>query len=95
MMENRINSARSKGGIVNELLYTEFCDKRDILKKLLFAEDSRRGRFVRFLKEIEELRNHLAHSNDYADTNPKARNVCSVARNIIELRKFLRHADAT
>lgn len=41
---------------------TEFCDKRDIVRKLFRPA---RG-FDRDLKEIEILRNSLAHAGDFA-----------------------------
>ncbi|MER9800919.1 hypothetical protein NKJ36_28060 [Mesorhizobium sp. M0142] len=93
-MENRVNLARSKGGIVDELLYTEFCDKRDILMRLIFREDPRRAQFSKNLREIEDLRNHLAHANDYADTNEKSAGICSVVRDIISILVVLRPYDA-
>ncbi|TJW51964.1 MAG: hypothetical protein E5X65_20765 [Mesorhizobium sp.] len=93
-MENRIKLARSKGGIVDELLYTEFCDKRDILMKMLFREHPRRARFVKNLREIEGLRNHLAHANDYADTNERSAGICSVVRDIITILNVLRPYEA-
>ncbi|WP_181180378.1 hypothetical protein [Mesorhizobium sp. B1-1-7] len=89
-MESRIKLARSTGGIVDELLYTEFCDKRDILMKLLFRDDPRRAHFVKNLKQIESLRNHLAHANDYADNNERSAGVCSVVRDIISILNILR-----
>ncbi|MBZ9857059.1 hypothetical protein LB566_25025 [Mesorhizobium sp. CA13] len=93
-MESRIKLARSKGGILDELLYTEFCDKRDILMKLLFREDPRRAQFVKNLKEIEALRNQLAHANDYADTNGRAAGICAVVRNLITILNTLQPFEA-
>ncbi len=46
------------------LEFTEFCDKRDILRKHRGLKDG----FEKDLKEVEELRNSIAHAADYAGT---------------------------
>lgn len=89
-LNNRIDAARKRSGIVNELLFTEFCDKRDILGKLVFAGDPRRDEFEGKLKAIETLRNDLAHANHYADTNEKAAVVCGVVRDILLMHEVVR-----
>jgi predicted transcriptional regulator len=43
------------------LEFTDFCDKRDILRKHLGLGQQ----FERNMKEVEELRNTLAHAGDY------------------------------
>lgn len=93
-MEDRISKARSKGGIVNELLFTEFCDKREILRKSVFYEHPRRNWLAQALKRIEELRNKLAHANDYAESDEKAADVCRVVRDILEAHRVISEANA-
>ena len=39
------------------------------------------------LKEIEELRNQVAHASDYATTQTDEQNVCAVVRNLLKLRE--------
>lgn len=47
---------------------TEFCDKRDILMKLLASHQGfSRNAFEEDLKAIEKLRNSVAHAGSYAD----------------------------
>lgn len=46
------------------LEFTDFCDKRDILRKHRELGD----RFDKDLKEVEKLRNSIAHAADYAGT---------------------------
>jgi hypothetical protein len=91
-LNDRIENARKKEGIVNELLFTHFCEKRDILIKLVFADELRRKReaIEKKLKVIENLRNALAHANDYADTNKKATQVCIVTRDILDMHDVIR-----
>lgn len=89
-LNSRIDAAQKISGIVNELLFTEFCDKSDILRKLVFAGDPRRNEFKEKLKAIEKLRNDLAHANHYADTNEKAADVCRVVRDILLMHEVVR-----
>lgn len=89
-LDSRIDAARKTSGIINELLFTEFCDKRDIIRKLVFAGDPRRNEFEGKLKAIEKLRNDLAHANHYADTNEKAADVCGVVRDILLMHEVVR-----
>ncbi|MGB8345024.1 MAG: hypothetical protein WCD86_09075 [Ktedonobacteraceae bacterium] len=52
-----------------KLEYTEFCDKRDILMKLLKPGT----KFKKDLEKIENLRNSVAHAGDYAETQEHMR----------------------
>ena len=71
---------------MNELLFTQFCDKREMLARLPCFFSKKKDLRER-LKEIEELRNRLAHANDYAATPDAQRKVCVVVRNLLELRE--------
>jgi hypothetical protein len=88
-LRKRIEDARQKQGIVTELLFTEFCDKRDIVTKLLFKSEPKRYReeLARKFRQIEKLRNNLAHANDYAASNQDAANTCAIVRDILDMRQ--------
>jgi hypothetical protein len=88
----RIEEARRNEGIVTELLFTQFCDKRDILIKLLFKEEPirRRQELARKFKRIEKLRNDLAHANDYAVSSQDASVVCVIVRDILDMRELVK-----
>ncbi|MEQ1938040.1 hypothetical protein ABMA46_07290 [Mesorhizobium sp. CN5-321] len=90
-LRKRIEDARQKQGIVTELLFTEFCDKRDILIKLLFRNEPVRHReqLARKFRRIEKLRNDLAHANDYAVSNQDASDVCVVVRDILAMHRTI------
>ena len=46
------------------------------------------------MDRIEELRNKLAHANEYAESREQARDLCAVVRDLLTLREFLReHLD--
>jgi hypothetical protein len=91
-LQKRIEDARQKQGIVTELLFTEFCDKRDIVTKLLFKSEPKRCReeLARKFRRIEKLRNNLAHANDYAASNQDAADTCAVVRDILDVHELLR-----
>ena len=84
---------------VELLLCTEFCDKRTILKKCLpfdpRAEESRsvpmsEGEFESHAKEIEDLRNPLAHASSYAMNWKEVENLRETVRILVELRKHIK-----
>ncbi|MBU0584015.1 MAG: hypothetical protein KKB66_15975 [Alphaproteobacteria bacterium] len=87
----RIEDARRKEGIVTELLFTQFCDKRDILIRLFFNKETKRRReeLERMFKRIEDLRNDLAHANDYAANRQQAAKVCAIVRDILDTHKLV------
>jgi hypothetical protein len=85
-----IDKARHAGGIVSELLFTQFADKVTILKKSVFQGRTDRARTVQQLQAIEGLRNKLAHANDYAPDSSRAAEVCVQVRNIMTIRNLLR-----
>lgn len=78
-----IASAKSEDTLVDRLLYTEFCDKVTIIEKakIVLGDGSvKKGRFQRDMKDIQNLRDNLAHANDYAATRDAAKNVCECVR---------------
>jgi hypothetical protein len=75
--------AKSDDGFVDSLLFTQFCDKRDILKEKL--PERQRNTIDETLVSIENLRNSVAHANEYASTPHQAKSVCSVVRNLLNV----------
>ena len=67
-IEEKRQQLRSTDSDLPLLELTDFCDKRDILAKLLRSHQgfSRRA-FEKDLKDIENLRNTVAHAASYAD----------------------------
>lgn len=84
-----IEGARNADGAVDPLLYTQFCDKRDILLKSCLKGHALRNRASAILREVEQIRNKLAHANDYADTTAKAAGVCNTVRDLLEVKKLI------
>lgn len=87
-IKEKIDNSAKGDGFVDNLLFTQFCDKRDILMKSF--PFSRKKKLRRQLKGIEELRDKLAHANEYAATQTEAQNVCQVVRNLLELREEIK-----
>ena len=84
-VREKVAKSKQDNGFVNTLLFTEFCDKRDILLHLFPSSLGKEK--LRHLKEIEKLRDKVAHANDYATTQPEAQRVCAVVRNLLEIRE--------
>jgi hypothetical protein len=83
----RENVARAKAEdtLVDRLLYTEFCDKVTIIDKAwpsLGHPSPEKRLFQKDMKDIQNLRDNLAHANDYAATRDAARHVCECVRRI-------------
>ena len=85
-VREKVAKSKQDNGFVNTLLFTEFCDKRDVLLHF-FPSSLSKTKLRRQLEEIEELRNKVAHANDYATTQTEAQWVCAVVQNLLDLRK--------
>lgn len=88
-ISEEIAKAKAADGIVDRLLFTQLCDKRDILLKSLLKNHEKRDQFSSDMRVIEALRNSLAHANHYADTSTKAADVCRIVRDIIKIYELL------
>lgn len=81
----RENVARAKAEdtLVDRLLYTEFCDKVTIIDKTWPSSGNaslEKKSFLKDMKDVQNLRDNLAHANDYAATRDAARHVCECVR---------------
>jgi hypothetical protein len=86
-IKDEMSKAKADDGFVESLLFTQFFDKTTIVARQL-PETQRKSLEAR-LRRIEQLRNHVAHANDYAATAIHAKNVCEVVRDLLELRDEL------
>lgn len=93
-IQGEIAISRADNGFVDALLFTQFCDKADIVAKMFALSSSKRDVRDR-LKDIQDLRDDLAHANEYAASPDHARNVCAVVRSLLALRQEIAAAGQT
>ena len=89
-INGEVGKSKKQYGYVNRLLFTQFCDKRDILLHF-FPSSLSKTKLRRQLEGIEKLRNQVAHASDYAATQTDAQNVCAVVRSLLKLRGEIVH----
>jgi hypothetical protein len=87
-IKDTIAESRRDDAFVDALLFTQFCDKADIIRKSFDLGGSKPALTTK-LKEIQRLRDHVAHANEYATSPEQARKVCSLVRDILVLRETL------
>ena len=88
-INKEVEKSKQGDAFVNALLFTQFCDKRDILIDS-FSFSLSRTKLRRQLEDIQELRDNLAHANEYAATRTDAKNVCGVVRDLLKLREEIK-----
>ena len=80
-MKRKREVTKADDNLVDDLLFTQFCDKTTIIGKIQrFTEAG--GKFERDMSEAQDLRNSLAHANEYAATRENAAKICNTVRNI-------------
>lgn len=82
-----IAQSRADDAFVDALLFTQFCDKADIIRKSPTFEG---GGFRADMKRAQALRDSLAHSNHYADTREEALQLCNTVRAINRWIEYFR-----
>lgn len=88
-IDERVTQSHKSNGFVDALLFTQFCDKAEIILKFFPLPQSKRA--IRYqIETIQALRDNLAHANEYAASPDEARQVCAVVRNILTLRAEIR-----
>jgi hypothetical protein len=85
-IHEEIQKSKESDSFVDPLLFTQFADKRTIIAKLCQISGSKSALQVR-LKQIENLRDKVAHANEYAATPEQARKVCALVRDLLILRE--------
>ena len=79
-LRNEIDKAHKGNDFVDALLFTQFADKVTIIRRSSFVVG--KNDFENEFKQIQSLRDHLAHANDYAATSDAASKVCNTVRTI-------------
>jgi len=88
MIEEQKNKSRNVDVYVDTLLFTQFSDKKTLVKNRVLKDKSKKS-VEKILSEIETLRNNVAHANDYAKTPDEARKVCKLVRDLLEIRSLI------
>jgi len=78
-LRDELDKAQKRDGLVDSLLFTQFADKKTILRKSGHLQHSKEH-LVDELGRIQSLRDHLAHANDYAASPEAARKTCETVR---------------
>lgn len=78
-VREKISTAKSNDTYVDSLLFTEFGDKATIIRKNPKIGSDKKS-CKREFNRVRELRDHLAHANDYAATPDAACEVCQTVR---------------
>ncbi|MBB3066004.1 hypothetical protein [Limibacillus halophilus] len=84
----KIDASKKSESFVDALLFTEFADKKTIIKKSIALSISKNQLEVR-LTEIQKFRDMVAHANEYAPSPEEAKMVCATVRDLIDLRKLI------
>lgn len=80
-LEKAIRAAKERDTWIEDLLFTQFADKVQVIKKSPSFKGSK-GAFERTMKKIQVLRDGLAHANEYAYSRTAAAAVCETVRDI-------------
>jgi hypothetical protein len=88
-IKDEMGKTQADNGYVESLLFTQFCDKTKIVSHQ-FPRARREVLEISFRK-IEQLRNQVAHANEYASSPIHAKHVCKVVRELLELRDELQN----
>jgi hypothetical protein len=81
-LDDMLRQATADHNQVDPLLYTQFCDKTDILRKHCDRGKwgLRKADWKKDFDDIQKLRNQLAHGNEFAASSEAARQVCALVR---------------
>lgn len=82
-IEEQISKAKKVDQFVNEVEFSQLKDKSRIIvnERLIYGEESKKSLNKKFEK-IRELRDDIAHANNYAASPSEARKTCSTVRSI-------------
>jgi hypothetical protein len=85
-IQREISIAQAKDAFVDKLLFTQFADKAEIVKRLNPAGMNGPA-LERQLKDFQNLRDSLAHANEYAASPDQAKHVCDLVRKLLRMRR--------
>ncbi len=87
-VELQKRKSEAADALVDSLLFTQFADKKTLIKKQL-PRAANKSLFEKRLKTIELLRNKVAHANEYANSPERARDVCKTVRELLQVRSMI------
>jgi hypothetical protein len=87
-LQGEIDNSRAKSELVDSLLFTQFVDKATIIHKRCRFQIEQAA-FESQYKQIQFLRDHVAHANDYAASPEAAAETCKTVRLIDQWNKQL------
>jgi hypothetical protein len=85
-IKREIAESHRDDSFVDALLFTQFCDKADIIAKSFQLAQSK-TKLRDQLAEIQKLRDSLAHANEYAASPAEAKRTCQVVRSLLALKE--------
>jgi len=88
-IRREISTAQAKDAFVDPLLFTHFSDKTEIVKHLN-PTGMKIPALEQQLKDFKNLRNSLAHANEYAASPDQAKHVCNLVRGLLKMRREIR-----
>lgn len=94
-VRDQIAKAKEDDTFVDKLLYTQFCDKYTIICKkweVMSALPQDRKEFQSDMECIQDLRDRLAHANEFAATRESARQLCNRVRRMDHWMRVLASA---
>jgi CBS domain-containing protein len=91
LIKREIADSKKEDAFVNSLLFTQFCDKTDIVRKS-FPLSQSKAKLNDQLTQIQKLRDKLAHANEYAASPADAKQVCRIVRSLLALKDVIAKA---
>lgn len=91
-IEAEMAKSRQGDGFVDSLLFTQFCDKAEIVRESISLPIGKKELKSR-LGRLERLRNSIAHANEYAATREAAATVSRDIRDLLKIQKMIAAAD--
>lgn len=85
-LREQIVSATKNDSFVSAIAFTQFSDKADLIRRSGLLSQSRKSLEISF-RNIQGLRDNLAHANSYAATPEDAKKVCEIVLTIYKLKE--------
>lgn len=87
-VKEAVESAKDNDSFVSEIAFTQLADKATLVCKGGFLSASKR-KAIDCFKKIQQLRDDLAHANNYAASPEQARKICKVVGDILDIKTEL------
>lgn len=92
-IQDETAKSKDSDSFVDRLLLTQFADKKTIIMEGVDVGLSKPA-LENEIKRMENLRNKVAHANDYASSFDEACKVCATVRDLLALREKIAEAGA-